>query len=136
MTSVTMRFLNRFLSLFSSPATGDSGVRQVKPTEAAQLIKQKKAVLVDIREPAEWAGGVARKAALLPLSDLTGARRLWRPFLEQVNGREIILYCRSGSRCGFASRILAAEGFTTASAGTLRAWDRAGLPVCKPKPSR
>jgi rhodanese-related sulfurtransferase len=101
--------------------------------EAARLVREKKAVLVDIREPPEWADGVAQKAALLPLSDLTGPRRLWRPFLEQVGGREIILYCRSGSRCGVAGRILAAEGFTAASAGTLRTWDRAGLPVCKPK---
>jgi rhodanese-related sulfurtransferase len=129
-----MSLLNRLFS-FLTPSAGP-GVRQVPPMEAARLVRERKAVLVDVREPPEWTGGVAQKAALLPLSDLTGARRLWRPFLEQVNGREIILYCRSGSRCGVAGRILAAEGFTAASAGTLRAWDRAGLPVCKPRPSR
>ena len=126
--------MSLFRQLFSllTPSAA-SGVRHVPPLEAARLVREKKAVLVDIREPAEWAGGVAQKAALLPLSDLTGPRRLWRPFLEQVDGREIILYCHSGSRCGFAGRILAAEGFTIASAGTLRAWDRAGLPVCQPR---
>lgn len=120
------------LFAFLTPSSAH-GVRRVEPQEAARLVRERRAVLVDIREPAEWAGGVAQKAVLLPLSDLTGARRLWRPFLEQINGREIILYCRSGSRCGIAGRILAAEGFTAASAGTLRAWDRAGLPVCKPR---
>ncbi len=120
------------LFAFLAPS-GVPGVRRVEPQDAARLVREKKAVLVDVREPAEWAGGVARKAALLPLSDLTGSRQLWRPFLEQVNGREIILYCRSGSRCGIAGRILAAEGFMTASAGTLRAWDQAGLPVCTPR---
>jgi rhodanese-related sulfurtransferase len=119
------------LFAFLTPSSAP-GVRRVEPQEAARLVRERKAVLVDVREPAEWAGGVARKAALLPLSDLTGPRRLWRPFLEQVNGREIILYCRSGSRCGIAGRILVAEGFATANAGSLRAWDRAGLPVCKP----
>jgi rhodanese-related sulfurtransferase len=126
-----MNLFNRLFSFLAPSAA--PGVRQIPPTEAARLVRERKAVLVDIREPAEWASGVAQKAVLLPLSDLTGARRLWWPFLEQINGREIILYCRSGSRCSFAGRILVAEGFPTASAGTLRAWDRAGLPVCKPR---
>ena len=126
-----MSLLSQLSSLFTG---GDApGVRRVAPAEAAQLVREKKAILVDVREPAEWAGGVAQKARLLPLSDLTGARRQWQPFLNEVNGREIILYCHSGSRCGIASRLLSAEGFRVASAGTLSAWDRAGLPVCRPK---
>lgn len=125
-----MSLFNRLISLFSP---GGAGLRRVSPVEAAQLVREKKAVLVDVREPAEWAHGVAQKAALLPLSDLTGGRRLWKPFLEQVKGREIIVYCHSGSRCGLAARLLTAEGFQTASSGTLHAWHRAGLPVCKPK---
>jgi len=128
-----------FRQLFSFLAPGGAespGVRRVEPAEAARLVREKQAVLVDVREPPEWAGGVAQKAALLPLSDLAGPRRLWKPFLEQLRGREILLYCQSGSRCGLAARILAAEGFSTANAGTLRAWDRAGLPVCKPAPQR
>lgn len=129
-----MSLLRQLSSLFSSASA--PGVRPVTPLEAVRLVREKKAVLVDVREPDEWAGGVAQQAALLPLSDLTGPRRLWQPFLDQVDGREIILYCHSGSRCDLAGRILIAEGFTTASAGTLRAWDRAGLPVCKPKRSR
>jgi rhodanese-related sulfurtransferase len=124
--------MSLFRQLFSL-LTPSAGIRQIPPMEAARLVREKKALLVDVREPAEWRSGVAQKAALLPLSDLTGPRRQWRPFLEQVAGREIILYCHSGSRCGVAGRILAAEGFTIASAGTLRAWDRAGLPVCKPR---
>jgi rhodanese-related sulfurtransferase len=128
-----MNFLSPFTSLFPPPA---SGGRRVEPGDAACLVREKKAVLVDVREPAEWAGGVAAPAALLPFSDLTGSRRQWQPFLEQVGGREIILYCQSGARCGLAARILAAEGFKAANAGSLQAWQRAGLPVNKPKPLR
>jgi len=126
-----MSFLSRLSSLLSGGDAPD--VRRVAPTEAARLVREGKAVLVDVREPAEWAGGVAKKAVLLPLSDLTGSRRHWQPFLGQVDGREIILYCHSGSRCGLAARILAGEGFRVANAGSLRAWHRAGLPVCRPK---
>ena len=125
-----MNLLNSFLSMFSP---SDSGVRRVEPAETAQLVRDKKAVLVDVREPAEWAGGVAQKAVLLPLSDLTGPRWQWQPFLKQVGDREIILYCHSGSRCGMAARMLVAEGYKVANGGSLRAWHRAGLPVCKPK---
>jgi len=128
-----MSLLDRLLSLFPSSAADGAGVRRIAPHEAAQLVKAKRALLVDVREPAEWARGVAQKAALLPLSDLTGGRQQWQPFLDQVDGREIILYCHSGSRCGLAARILAGEGFRVANAGTLGAWHRAGLPVCRPK---
>jgi rhodanese-related sulfurtransferase len=130
MRSFTMNLLNSFISLFSP---SDSGVRRVEPAEAARLVREKQAVLVDVREPAEWSGGVAQKAVLLPLSDLHGPRLQWKPFLNQIGDREIILYCHSGSRSGQAAAILAAEGFKAANAGSLRAWHRAGLPICKPK---
>ena len=128
-----MSLVNSFLSLISPSA---SGVRRIQPAEAAQLVREKKAVLVDVREPAEWSGGVVKDAALLPLSDLVGARRLWKPFLAQVGEREIILYCLSGSRSGHVARLLASEGFKTANAGSVDDWQVAGLPMGKPRTSR
>ncbi len=111
-------------------------MRQVEPVEAARLVRADKAVLVDVREPAEWSGGVAAPAELLPLSDLTGPRRRWQPFLEKVGGREIILYCHSGARCRLVARILTTEGFKAASAGSLQAWAGADLPLSRPKSAR
>jgi rhodanese-related sulfurtransferase len=125
-----MKLPNPFASLFPS---SDSGARRIGPAEAAQLVRDMKAVLVDVREPAEWTGGVAEDAALLPLSDLTGARVRWEPFLAQVGAREIILYCRSGARSGKAARALSAEGFKTANAGGFDDWKAAGLPTGKPQ---
>ena len=130
-----MRLFER-LFFFLSPPGSAGGVRRIEPAEAARLVREKKAVLVDVREPPEWPGGVAQNAALLSFSDLTGPRRQWKPFLEQVGQREIILYCRSGSRSGMAARILSAEGFKAANGGSLRAWHRAGLPVCAPRGMR
>ena len=104
-----------FSSLFQS---GGTAVRRVTPAEAAQLVADGKAVLVDVREPAEWAEtGVAAPAVLLPLSDLTGDRRQWKEFLEKNRDKELILYCRSGNRSGRAAAILGIEGFKTANAG-------------------
>jgi rhodanese-related sulfurtransferase len=124
-----MSLLNSFFSLISPSA---SGVRRVQPAEAAQLVRDGKALLVDVREPAEWSGGVAQPAALLPLSDLVGTRSRWKPFLVGVGEREIVLYCRSGD----AASVLAKEGFRTANAGGFSDWKAAGLPVGKPRNSR
>jgi rhodanese-related sulfurtransferase len=125
-----MSLLNLFLSLISPSA---SGVRRVQPADAAQLVREKKAVLVDVREPAEWSSGVALPATLLALSDLTGARRNWKPFLDKNRDKELIFYCRSGTRSGHAARLLASEGFRTANAGTFHGWQSAGLPSGRPK---
>jgi rhodanese-related sulfurtransferase len=104
----------------------------VAPAEAARRVADGKAVLVDVREPAEWAEtGVAAPAVLLPLSDLTGDRRQWKEFLEKNRDKELILYCRSGNRSGRAAAILGIEGFKTANAGGFRDWLSAGLPVRK-----
>lgn len=98
--------------------------------EAAGRIATGKAVLVDVREPAEWADtGVAEPAVLLSLSDLRGERTQWKNFLEQNKDKELILYCRSGNRSGIAAGILAKEGFKVANAGGFKHWAGAGLPV-------
>lgn len=105
----------------------------IAPEEARAAVNSGAAVLVDIREPGEWAGGVAKQAALLPYSDLRGPRTQWRAFLEKHPGKKLLLYCQSGSRSGLAAAQLRGEGFDCVNAGALRDWDRAGWPVCPPK---
>ena len=100
------------------------------PAEAARRVEQGTAILIDVREPAEWADtGVATPAVLLPLSDLRGDRTQWKPFLEKHAGKELIVYCRSGARSGVATKLLTAEGRTVANAGGFKHWQGAGLPV-------
>ena len=120
------------MSLFSSLfKAGGPTVRRVTPTEAAQRVADGQALLVDVREPDEWADVVAAPAELLALSDLTGPRQAWKSFLEKNRDKELILYCRSGGRSGRAAQLLASEGFRTANAGGFSDWARAGLPVRK-----
>ena len=97
-------------------------------SEAASRVAAGTAVLVDVREPGEWAdGGVAEPANLLSLSDLRGDRTGWKSFLAENKDKELILYCRSGNRSGIAARILTKEGFNVANAGGFRDWVAAGL---------
>jgi rhodanese-related sulfurtransferase len=107
-------------------------VPKVTPADAAKLVADGKAVLVDVREPAEWAEtGVAAPAVLLAKSDFDGAQTEWKPFLEKAAGKKIILYCRSGHRAGLVGAALAAKGVDVANAGGLKDWADAGLPVRK-----
>jgi rhodanese-related sulfurtransferase len=108
-------------------------VAKIEPAAAAKLIAEGKAVLVDCREPSEWAEtGVAAPAVLLAKSDFDGAQKDWKPFLEKNAGKEIILYCRSGNRAGIVGSALAEKGFKVANAGAFKTWADAGLPVRKP----
>lgn len=101
--------------------------------EAKAALKSGRAVLVDVRESGEWTGGVAKQAALMPMSDLRGSRTQWHDFLAKQAGKQLLLYCHSGTRSGLAAAQLRKEGVAAVNAGSLRDWDRAGWPICKPK---
>lgn len=119
--------------LIGSVALAAEDVKKISPADAARLVAEGKAVLIDVREPAEWAEtGVAKPAVLLPKSDFDGEQKLWKPFLEKNAGKELILYCRSGNRSGKVAAALAAHGKTVANAGAFKDWAEAGLPVAKP----
>lgn len=105
-------------------------VPKITPADAAKRVADGQAVLVDVREPGEWAEtGVAAPAVLLAKSDFDGAQKDWKPFLAKNAGKEIILYCRSGNRSGKVAAALAEKGLKVANAGGFKAWADAGLPV-------
>jgi rhodanese-related sulfurtransferase len=101
----------------------------ISPAEAAARVAAGKAVLIDVREPGEWTGGVAEPALLCSLSDLRSARTQWKPVLEANREKELILYCASGARSGLAAGMLRKEGFSAVNGGGFGGWRGAGLPV-------
>ena len=108
---------------------------RVQPAACFARLRTGQALLVDVRESHEWAGGVARSAALLPLSDLTGPRARWKEFLATAGGRELLIYCASGGRSGIAASLLASEGFRAANAGGLGDLAAAGWAIEPPPAS-
>ena len=116
--------------LFGPVLAWSAEVASVSSQDAAKLVAEGKAVLVDVREAPEWkASGVAAPATLLPKSDLDGEQKQWKPFLEQNKGKQILLYCASGGRSKTVAAALAEKGLRTANVGGFRDWSRAGLPV-------
>jgi rhodanese-related sulfurtransferase len=116
--------------LFIPVLAWSAEVASVTPQDAAKLVAEGKAVLVDVREAPEWkASGVAAPATLLPKSDLDGDQKQWKPFLEKNRDKQILLYCASGGRSKTVAAALAEKGLRTANVGGFRDWSRAGLPV-------
>lgn len=107
---------------------------KISATEAAKLVDSGKAVLVDCREPAEWAdSGVAKPAVLLPKSDFDGDQKQWKEFLAANQGKQVLVYCRSGGRAGTIAAALNKQGVQAANVGGLKDWTAAGLPTRKPE---
>lgn len=128
-TTSPWKLIAAILGLATTALAG-ADVPAVSPQEAARLVSDGKALLVDVREPAEWAAsGVAAPALLLAKSDFDGAKKLWAPFLESVGDRKVIVYCRSGRRSGVVAAALSKSGFDVANAGGFSAWQSADLPV-------
>lgn len=66
-------------------------------------------VIIDVREPEEYAGGHASGALNVPLSKLMRGPTL---VADVAKDAEVILYCRSGNRSEMAMNILRKQGYT------------------------
>lgn len=97
----------------------------LSPEDANARLAAGKAVLVDIREPDEFARSHAKGAQSQPLSQWERAHLTIDP------DADVIFTCRSGMRTAGACDRLAARvaGDTYVLEGGLDAWARAGLPV-------
>jgi rhodanese-related sulfurtransferase len=101
-------------------------LKTITPEDAARLLREGGATLVDVREPDEHARERIPSAQNLPLSKFEVAE------LAVQEGRPVLFHCRSGARTqGNAARLAAKAGLVEAYVveGGLEAWKRAGLPV-------
>lgn len=95
----------------------------------AQSMNQQGALLLDVREPAEYAAIHAPNAKLIPLGEV--GLRLKE--IEAYKDKPIAVICRSGRRSAKAVALLQEAGFTQVSnvQGGIQAWEQAGLEVIK-----
>lgn len=105
------------------------GSGSVSPLQATLLINREDALVLDVREPAEYAGGHIPHSRHIPLAQLE--QRL--PELEKFKGRPVIVGCASGNRSAAACSRLRRAGFERVYnlSGGIAAWDQAGLPITK-----
>ncbi len=84
-------------------------------------------VVVDVREPDEWAEGHIADAQHIPLGQLAARMD------EIPRDRDVVLVCHSGQRSAVATAMLQRAGFTRASnlTGGMVAWEDHHLPVAR-----
>jgi rhodanese-related sulfurtransferase/glyoxylase-like metal-dependent hydrolase (beta-lactamase superfamily II) len=106
-----------------SMSTSPSDVPEVGPEEGKALVDGG-ALLLDVREPDEWAAGHAPGASFLPMGQVQANQH------ELPEDRRIVAICRSGGRSAAVAEALNSRGFDAVNlAGGMRAWQAAGLDV-------
>jgi rhodanese-related sulfurtransferase len=104
-------------------AAQDIEVRQ------AQAMNQHGALLLDVREPDEYAEIHAPHATLIPLGQLSARFNEIAAYKNQP----IAVMCRSGKRSAKAVQLLQDAGYSQVSnvSGGMMAWENAGLEVVR-----
>lgn len=102
-----------------------SAHKELTPQALAELLGRGAAMVVDVREPGEFAAGHIPGAVNLPLSGFSPDA------VPTMPGRTTVLSCAGGKRSAMAlDRCAAASASVdTHLAGGFGAWSAAGLPV-------
>lgn len=105
------------------------GVKEVDTAEALQLINHKNALVLDVRDEAEFKSGHVLGAKNIPVLKLK--ERIGE--LERYRDKPILVVCRSGKRSATGCSVLNNREFKQAFtlAGGMMAWQKADLPVEK-----
>ena len=115
---------NRFQKLV---ADAKQRITEISPGEALQQVQSGQAVLIDVREEAEFQQGHARGAKHLSKGVIEVEIEDQVPDLSQP----IIAYCGGGGRSALVADNLQKMGYTNVRslAGGMRAWNEASLPT-------
>ncbi|MEG0186213.1 MAG: rhodanese-like domain-containing protein, partial [Stenotrophomonas sp.] len=101
-------------------------IQELSPARARERLAHG-AVLIDVREAHERAGGMAEGARGVAKADLLADPVAHLP----AQGQEILLICQSGKRSADAAQTLLDAGYTNVSsvAGGTVAWREQSLPL-------
>ena len=101
----------------------------VSTLQATQLINREDALVLDVRETTEFAGGHLLGAKNMPLASIEARAGE----LDKHKAKPVIVVCGDGSRASKAATILREKGFANVVnlSGGFAAWRQAGLPVVK-----
>jgi len=119
------------------PVYPDPAIPSFGVIDVWEAVATGSAVLVDVREEAEVAQGMAARAIWIPISTLDSDPDRWRARLAALpGGKTLIFYCARGARASRAAASAAALGYATARMAPFSEWVRAGLPVRIPSRPR
>jgi len=103
----------------AAEALTEPTVRDITPRELADRLSRREELdLIDVREPHEWQIARIPGARLIPLATIGEVLAMLDP------SREIVVYCKGGTRSAKAARLLQGAGFTRVSnvSGGIARW--------------
>lgn len=110
--------------LLQQDCCASDSVQALSPAQYQTQFSDDEHILIDVRTPAEYAGGHIPNAINIPVDSLQSQ------LSEIPQGQPVVVYCRSGNRSATASQILAEAGYSEIyDMGGIIAWSAAGLPV-------
>ncbi|MET3517574.1 rhodanese-related sulfurtransferase [Pseudacidovorax sp. 1753] len=111
------------------PVLRGAGQGSLSAQGAVQIINRQKGVLIDVREPEEFAAGHAVGARNVPLAELE--QKL--PGVVKNKALPVLLMCATGARAQRAVAAAKKLGYEQAQAvgGGMKSWNEANLPVEK-----
>ncbi len=120
-----LALLKRILGFSSNPEKKvmNATIKKVSAVDLVQWLKDGSAVVVDVREAQEHQAGHIPGAVLVPLSSFNPAK------VPDSTGKHLVFHCQMGRRCGPASDMMAASGFSGEIYrldGGFNAWVQAG----------
>ncbi len=120
-----------FLLATSILAGCNSELAAVSSRQAAVMFAEKKAIIIDVREPHEWREQHIAGAMHIPLAQIESRLAELQPYKESI----VIVQCRSGKRSAKAASTLQAMGFNQVYnlSGGIIAWTDAGLATVRLK---
>ena len=98
-------------------------VYYVTPEQIRKWRQADEAIIIDVREPNEWAEAHIPGAQLIPLSSFDPKA------VPDPKGKHLVFHCRSGRRCGLAAEKMVAAGYKgqiKRMEGGMLAWTAAG----------
>lgn len=106
-----------------------AGISVLSVTEAVMLMSRKSALVLDVREPDEFAQGHLQGARNVPLSQLSARLKE----LEKFRDKPVLVVCERGRRANTAAKLLKAQNFTALNVlkGGMQAWIDAKMPSSK-----
>jgi len=111
-------------------------IQNLTVEQVAEEFGQGTVVLVDVREPGEWAAGRIPGATHVPRGLLEVSADPTSPVhkRELDPHQRVILYCATGGRSALGADTLQNMGYTNVAHldGGFKAWSAAGRPVEKP----
>ncbi len=114
-------------------------IQELRPEELDEMIENHEdPLIVDVREPDEYAQGHIPGALNVPRGLLEGAadadqRRRVEPLVQARRGRPVVLYCQNGARSALAADTLQQMGFERvySLAGGVELWAAEGFALVK-----